>query len=884
MVTQLSKRTMMDQFMEIKHENPGTILFFRMGDFYELFHEDAEIAAPVLGLALTSRDKNAENPIPMAGFPWHALEDNLRIMLKSGFKVTVAEQEQELREGAKLLERVVTRIYTPGSLYEESLLSTNDRSVLCSVVLAKSSLSMAIIDSSTGESWASTWDDDGRFSSLEDELLRWNPAEIIISPKDSENDKLCAIFANLNNCVISQHNVNRKRRIERLETMLEVSDLGHLDLDSSPLSIDAAGFAADYIAQVHFKEDIPIRDLQIVEDTGHLVVDQTTLRNLEITSTLSGEYEGSLISSMNYCRTAMGRRQLKTWLLRPLYQKEAIELRHNAVKILKSSSKRLDMLRQNLTGLRDLERLATQLAYNRSNARDLLATALALERMPAIMQICSETNDVLLLHLSDELSCLSDMAEDIFRTLNDELPLSLRDGGLIRNGVNSELDELRVVSSEGYEWFKELEVKLRNELEIPSLKIKSNRQIGWFIEVTNSNLEKVPKEWIRKQQMTNGSRYTTEEIVERDDLLMTADSKIKQIEYTLFQNLRDSCRKNSAALATIAGKVAGIDVLQCFATVARKRNWSKPKMVPESIIQIKQSRHPVLEQVHGFVANDINMDKKNRFLLITGPNMGGKSTYLRTAALISILAQSGSYVPAESAKLGLVDRIFTRVGASDDLKRGRSTFMMEMIEVAHILKKATNNSLVLLDEIGRGTSTFDGLSIAWSVTEDISKRINSRTLFATHYHQLVGLEDDIETVKNVHVQVSQVDGKLKFLHTIADGPCDDSYGIQVAALAGLPRSVVERATDLLQFLEKQANGAKAGESGSPTARDIGQTSLMSYFAAASLANNQSKEIPTSLDDTELFRYIKTLNLDEMSPKQAIDALYEAKSLLEDSYD
>ena len=327
-------------------------------------------------------------------------------------------------------------------------------------------------------------------------MLRWNPAEIIISPKDSENDYLCAIFANLTNCVISQHNVNKKRRIERLETMLEVSDLGHLDLDSSPLSIDAAGFAADYLAQVHFKEDIPIRDLQIVEDTGHLVVDQTTLRNLEITSTLSGEYEGSLISSMNYCRTAMGRRQLKTWLLRPLYQKEAIELRHNAVKILKSSSKRLDMLRQNLTGLRDLERLATQLAYNRSNARDLLATALALERMPAIMQICSETNDVLLSHLSDELSCLSDMAEDIFRTLNDELPLSLRDGGLIRNGVNSELDELRVVSSGGYEWFKELENKLRNELEIPSLKVKSNRQIGWFIEVTNSHLEKVPKEWI----------------------------------------------------------------------------------------------------------------------------------------------------------------------------------------------------------------------------------------------------------------------------------------------------------------------------------------------------------------------------------------------------
>lgn len=867
--------------MEIKHEHPGTILFFRMGDFYELFHEDAEVAAPVLGLALTSRDKNAAQPIPMAGFPWHALEDNLKIMLKSGFKVTVAEQEQELREGAKLLERVVTRIYTPGSLYEESLLATDERSVLISVVLSKSSLSMAVIDSSTGESWASTWMDNERFSSLEDELLRWNPAEIVISPKDAENSELCAIFANLDNCVISQHSVNKKRRLERLESLLEVSDLGHLDLDNSPLSIEAAGFAADYLAEVHFKDDIPLRDLHIVEETGHLIVDQTTLRNLEITSTLSGEYEGSLVSSMNFCRTAMGRRLLKTWLLRPLHQVEAIELRHNAVKILKSSSKRLDMLRKNLAGLRDIERLSTQLAYNRSNARDLLATALALERMPAISQICLDASDVLLTHLSENLTALSDMAEHIIRTLNDELPLGLRDGGIIRKGVNIELDELREISMDGYQWFKNLETQLRKELEIPSLKVKSNRQIGWFIEVTNSHLEKVPENWIRKQQMTNGSRFTTEELMERDGLLMSADSKIKQIEYSLFQNLRDECRKNSSTLAEIAGKIAAVDVLQCFATVARKRNWNKPKMVDDSTINIKQSRHPVLEQNHGFVANDIVMDKKNRFLLITGPNMGGKSTYLRTAALISILAQSGSYVPAESARLGLVDRIFTRVGASDDLKRGRSTFMMEMIEVAHILRKATKNSLVLLDEIGRGTSTFDGLSIAWSVTEDICNRIQSRTLFATHYHQLVGLEKDIEILKNIHVQVSQVNGKLKFLHTIADGPCDESYGIQVGALAGLPRSVVERASDLLQFLEQQAYGAKAGDSSSPIAREVGQTSLMGYFAAASMAKDGSEHKLTSLEETQLFSFLKDLDLDNMSPRDAMDALYEAKSMLED---
>ncbi len=873
----------MDQFKEIKQQNPNTILFFRMGDFYELFHEDAEVAAPVLGLALTSRDKNAEKPIPMAGFPWHALEENLRIMLKSGFKVTVAEQEQELREGAKLLERVVTRIYTPGSLYEESLLNTNERSVLGSIILTNKSVAMAIIDSSTGESWASTWDGKERFSSLQDELLRWDPAEIIVSPKDSEDSRLCTIIADLPDCVISHHNVSKKRMLSRLESILNVADLGHLDLDSSPLAIEAAGFAADYLSQVHFREEIPIRELQIIEETGHLVIDQTTLRNLEITSTLSGEYDGSLISSMNFCRTAMGRRLLKTWILRPLSQRESIELRQNAVKSLKSSSRKLDSIRDSLNGLRDIERLATQLSYNRSNARDLLATALALERMPAIMGLCSQFDDILLSHLCEGLDCLSDMAEEIFRTLVDEPPLGLRDGGLIRFGVDMKLDDLRLKSKEGHSWFKDLETKLKLELGIPSLKVKNNRQIGWFIEITNSHIQKVPEHWKRKQQMTNGSRYTTEEIIERDDLLLSADSKIKQIEYQLFQSIRERFRDNAKALAQIAGKVSAIDVLQCFATVARKRNWVKPEIMEDSIINIKQSRHPVLEQNTGFVPNDIKLDQNNRFLLITGPNMGGKSTYLRTTALLSILAQAGSYVPAKIAKIGLVDRIFTRVGASDDLLRGRSTFMMEMIEVSHILRKASEKSLVLLDEIGRGTSTFDGLSIAWSVTEDICRRIGCNTLFATHYHQLVGLENEIKILKNIHVQVSQESGKLKFLHTIAEGPCDESYGIQVAALAGLPRSVVERATDLLQFLEKQAYGAKAGDNSSPVARDIGQMSLLGYFAAASISNGDEK-LSSNPVENQLLEFIEKLNLDEMSPKEAMNCLYEAKNILEGEND
>ncbi|RJU80983.1 MAG: DNA mismatch repair protein MutS [Candidatus Poseidoniales archaeon] len=872
---EISKRGMMDQFMDIKSEHPETILFFRMGDFYELFHDDAEIASEILGLALTARDKNAESPIPMAGFPWHALEDNLRKMLKSGFKVTVAEQESELREGAKLLERVVTRVYTPGSLYEESLLSSEERSLLTAIVLGKEQLGMGVIDASTGESWASTWSGNDRYNRAMDEILRWNPAEIVISTRDSQDSTLCNMFTHLQNTVISQHNASETKRRNRLKEIMKVGDLGHLDLDNAPLSLAAAGLAADYLATVHIADSIPLRDISIIEEKGNMLLDQTTLRNLELTSTLSGEYEGSLLSSINFCRTAMGRRLLKTWILRPLSNIESIISRQNSVNALFRSSKRIDSLRDALKGLRDMERLATQLAYNRSNARDLLATSLAIERMPAVIGICQQTDDVLLNHLTSNLDCLDTMGEEIRRTLVDNPPLSLRDGGLIRDGFSDEIDTLRETTSQGHSWFSDLEKKLRIELDIPSLKVKMNRQIGWFIEVTKTHEEKVPSEWKRKQQMTNGSRYTTDELIQRDDLLLTADTKVKELEYRIFRQLRDKCRVNAQQLAEIAGKIASIDVLQCFAIVAKRRSWVRPEIIDSPIMKIEQGRHPVLEQQGGFVPNDILLDNKKNFLLITGPNMGGKSTYLRTTALISILAQSGSFVPASKAKVGLVDRVFTRVGASDDLRRGRSTFMMEMIEVAHILKRATSNSLILLDEVGRGTSTFDGLSIAWSMTEDICNRIQARSLFATHYHQLIGLEEEIKQIKNVHVQVAQSNGELKFLHTVGDGPCDDSYGVQVAALAGLPRNVVERASDLLIFLEKQARGARAGESGAPMARDLGQSSLMGYLAA-SVNENRDNKYEKVIEELDLI----CSQLDNMSPKDAHDSLYRLKILKE----
>ena len=591
----MAKRSMMDQFHELKDANPGTILFFRMGDFYELFHEDAEVGSNVLGLALTSRDKNAEKPIPMAGFPWHQLEENLRLMLRSGHKVTVAEQEEELREGAKLLERVVTRIYTPGSLYEESLIGSDSSALLCSLLVDQDTAALAMIDASTGQAWAVAFEGDGKWASIHDEIMRWNPSELVLTPQDAERSELLHLLGMLDSVIVSQHSVQPKRASQRLKAMLEVNDLGHLDLGQSPEALQATALAADYLASVHRHDDIAIRDVEIQETSEGMVLDQTTLRNLEITQTLAGEYEGSLLWAMNKCRTAMGRRCLKSWLLRPLSNTDAIQARHASVGALMRSSKRLDLLRDSLKGMLDLERLSTQLKYNRSNARDLLATANAIERLPAIQRLSIETEDGLLCHLVEHLDSLSDVAEEIHRTLADEVPLGLRDGGLIRAGVDEELDRYRNASSQGHTWFSDLEQSLRKALNIPSLKVRMNRQIGWFIEVTSTHADKVPDDWTRKQQMTNGNRYVTDELREQDDLLLTAESKSKAIEYGLFCSLRDRVRKHANRLAQIASKVASIDVLQCFASTARQRSWVKPVIAEGRKMVLSQARHPVLE-------------------------------------------------------------------------------------------------------------------------------------------------------------------------------------------------------------------------------------------------------------------------------------------------
>ena len=600
---------MMDQFFEIKEQNPGTILFFRMGDFYELFYEDAEVASEVLGLSLTARDKKAEKPIPMAGFPWHQLQDQLKNMLRAGFKVTVAEQEEELRDGAKLLERVVTRIYTPGSLYEENLIDENSTSGLCALKIDDDSVGFCYVDSSTGMLRSASFSGISRFDRCLDEILKWQPTEIVLSPKDSESGEFCEMLKSIDSMMISHHQTSSEQRKEQLKKMLELADLGSIDADSSPSALDASGLAADYLSKMQLTDFAMIRDVELIEDGTNLQLDQTTLRNLEIIQTLSGEYEGSLIGSMRACKTAMGRRCLKRWLLNPLRDISSLKSRHDSVGKLMRSSRRLEMIREALTGIRDMERLAIRLSHGKADGRDLVAIADALSRLPSLRLTLKECEDPLLDILIEDLDILNPLSEKIFATLVDNPPLTVKEGGLIRTGFDENLDELRNISDEGKSWFSALERTLREDLGIPSLKVKHNRQIGWFIEVTKSNLSRVPDEWIRKQEMTNGSRYLTQELVERDRALVTSESKVKSIEYDHFLDLRKLVTESSEVISSIADRLSAIDVLQCFAKLSSDRNWCRPEMVEDQNINLKEVRHPVIELDGNFVPNDILFDK-----------------------------------------------------------------------------------------------------------------------------------------------------------------------------------------------------------------------------------------------------------------------------------
>ena len=892
----MSKRSMLDQFAEIKAQHPDTVLFFRMGDFYEMFYDDAVLASEVLGITLTSRDKSADEPVPMAGVPWHSVESYLQGMLRAGHKVTLCEQEDELRPGSKILERVVTRVYTPGSLYEEDLIGEDGSSLLAGLISRGDGIGLAILDSSTGRAWLQEHSGPGRYERVRDELQRWSPSELVLGRREAESEESRALLSSLDRVTMSVHEGGKEQHLQVVKDHLELVDLGSVDLDRRPLAMEACGLTAGYLTKLHLVDVVPLREVHFDADDGHLVLDQTTLRNLELTHTLAGEKDGSLLQAIDCTRTWMGRRQLKEWILRPLTDSEKIASRQSAVASLIRAPRRLDNIRESLKSMRDLERLSTRLAYGRANARDLVAVSDCLERMPRLQGLLSEGDSELLHQCGEGLSDLDPLMHHIASRVVEEPPMTIRDGGIFQDGVNEQLDDLRQKAGEGTDWLKGFESRERERLDIPSLKVKQNRQFGFFIEVTKSHLDKIPDEYRRRQTMTNAERFTTEELKEWEDVILTADDRSKALEHELFLGLRKEVASNASKLSELGRKVASADVLSAFAKHARKHSWNRPDIKHDSTMEIVAGRHPVLEGDGRFVPNDISFDKRRKFLLLTGPNMGGKSTYLRQTALITILAQAGSFVPAEKARIGIVDRVFTRVGAHDDLRRGRSTFMMEMIEVAHILRRATPRSLILLDEVGRGTSTFDGLAIAWSVTEDISTRVAARTLFATHYHQLVGLANEVEGLVNIHVQVADVKGEIRFLHTVAEGPCDDSYGVQVAALAGLPSGVVERARDLLIFLEGQAQGARAGSEGTPDTRESGQSSIYGWMLGIGdkpPATNQpilneepTKEIVVQEDPVlrEIAERLESLDPDTLTPREALEALYAMRAALNHTLD
>jgi DNA mismatch repair protein MutS len=892
----MAKRSMLDQFAEIKAQHPDTVLFFRMGDFYEMFYDDAVLASEVLGITLTSRDKSADEPVPMAGVPWHSVESYLQGMLRAGHKVTLCEQEDELRPGSKILERVVTRVYTPGSLYEEDLIGEDGSSLLAGLISRGDGIGLAILDSSTGRAWLQEHSGPGRYERVRDELQRWSPSELVLGRREAESEESRALLSSLDKVTMSVHEGGKEQHLQVVKDHLELVDLGSVDLDRRPLAMEACGLTAGYLTKLHLVDVVPLREVHFDADDGHLVLDQTTLRNLELTHTLAGEKDGSLLQAIDCTRTWMGRRQLKEWILRPLTDSEKIASRQSAVASLIRAPRRLDNIRESLKSMRDLERLSTRLAYGRANARDLVAVADCLERMPRLQGLLSEGDSELLHQCGEGLSDLDPLMHHIASRVVEEPPMTIRDGGIFQDGVNEQLDDLRQKAGEGTDWLKRFESRERERLDIPSLKVKQNRQFGFFIEVTKSHLDKIPDEYRRRQTMTNAERFTTEELKEWEDVILTADDRSKALEHELFLGLRKEVASNASKLSELGRKVASADVLSAFAKHARKHSWNRPDIKHDSTMEIVAGRHPVLEGDGRFVPNDISFDKRRKFLLLTGPNMGGKSTYLRQTALITILAQAGSFVPAEKARIGIVDRVFTRVGAHDDLRRGRSTFMMEMIEVAHILRRATPRSLILLDEVGRGTSTFDGLAIAWSVTEDISTRVAARTLFATHYHQLVGLANEVEGLVNIHVQVADVKGEIRFLHTVAEGPCDDSYGVQVAALAGLPSGVVERARDLLIFLEGQAQGARAGSEGTPDTRESGQSSLYGWMLGNGdkppatdqpiLNEEPTKEIVVQEDPVlrEIAERLESLDPDTLTPREALEALYAMRAALNHTLD
>ena len=815
---------LMRQYREIKRGYPDAILLFRVGDFYEMFYEDAQIASKLLSIALTSRDKSSANPVPLSGVPFHAAQGYIAKLLKAGRTVALCEQVEDPKLAKGLVRREVVRLYTPGTLVDTEFLSPGESHFLVAVAFSdatapsakgQSVIGLSCVDVSTGEFWMTEFHGAQAESQLMDELARLEPRELLHPDSDANARSCLTHLRGPRLCAQPSASFNPKDAAQLLQTQFAVHSLDGFGCRGLTAGIGAAGAVLRY-----FRETQPTASLAHLRrlhtrwsgDAMHL--DSATIRNLELVRPLgagehrSGQDQPTVLSVLDRTATAMGSRLLRDWLVRPLLDRGAIQGRLEAVGELKDRIQQRVSLRTTLRNVQDIARLSSRVTLGVAGPRELLALKQSVSALPELRSHLQPFGASLLTNVRESWDDCRDVHDAIEQAVKPDAPMSLRDGGMIREGYHAGVDELRKASTEGKGWIASLEAKERGRTGIDSLKVRYNQVFGYYIEITKTHLSRVPPDYIRKQTLVNAERFMTPELKELEERVTGAETKLLALEQELFQQLRARLANEVPRLQAMAQTVALLDVLAGLAETAALHRYVKPLVDESSTILIREGRHPVVEQLSSdltFVPNDTVLDcEGNRLVILTGPNMAGKSTYLRQVALIVLLAQIGSFVPAAEARIGLVDRIFTRVGASDNLAAGQSTFMVEMIESAHILNSATSRSLILLDEIGRGTSTYDGLSIAWAIAEHIQDRrhLGARTLFATHYHEMTQLEGLREGIRNYCVAVQERDGDVVFLRKIVPGGADRSYGIHVAKLAGLPPTVIARAQQVLAQLEQ----------------------------------------------------------------------------------
>ncbi|MEE0293018.1 MAG: DNA mismatch repair protein MutS [Eubacterium sp.] len=876
----MSITSMMQQYLETKKQYKDCIIFYRLGDFYEMFFEDAITASKELEITLTGKNCGLEERAPMCGVPYHAVDSYLNKLVTKGYKVAIVEQVEDPATAKGIVKREVVRIVTPGTNLNTSALDETKNNYLMSIVCVENCFGIAIVDITTGDFFVTEVENN---RALLDEIYKFMPSEIICNDAflltgidiDDLKNRLNITLFQLESWYFDDDMCKKA-----LTDHFKVYDLSALGIDNYDVGTNAAGALMQYLTETQKNSLSHLTQIIPYSTNKFMILDTSTRRNLELCETLREKQKrGSLLWVLDKTKTAMGARMLRSYIEQPLIDKESIIKRQKAIEELNKSLITRDELREYLSPIYDLERLISKVAYKSANPRDLIALLNSLKMLPHIKTVIQDFKSPLFKEITEDLDVLDDITSLIDNSINEDPPINIKEGGIIKEGYNEEVDRLRKAKTEGKTWLAELETKEKEKTGIKGLKIKYNKVFGYYLDVTNSYKDLVPDYYVRKQTLTNSERYTTDELKQLEDVILGAEDKLFSLEYNLFSEIRDEISSQVVRIQTTAKALAKIDVFASLAYVAEHNNYVKPNINEKGIIDIKNGRHPVVEKMMPdsmFVTNDTYLDmNNNRVSIITGPNMAGKSTYMRQTALITLMAQIGSFVPATSANIGVCDKIFTRVGASDDLASGQSTFMVEMTEVANILRNATPKSLLILDEIGRGTSTFDGLSIAWAVVEHICdiKLLGAKTLFATHYHELTELEGTMKGVNNYCISVKEQGDNIVFLRKIVKGGADKSYGIQVAKLAGVPDSVINRAKELVAELSNADITAKAKEI----------AANMTPGNSIKGVNDNVELHQMSLFDTvkedDIITEIEELDLGTMTPIDALNHLYKIQNKL-----